>query len=377
MYKVHLYLCVAIFFSYFYVSYHRLTKRINKFFCSRTCHAYLDAVSFDSLRTVSSQLSKTLSNSAVPPKSTPSPLLHISVSMSPAAYAALQIIQFTSMPLMSVQGKEKPFGPFAQKRKNDKRNVPLLTVYAKGIQCSGLVHHDTTHVTSDAPEEATSKHTELKVSSVIDIPILQAALFAIIDSPEKKPLSSLDPRSLIWFNLSFPVCDSGRNLQAVQVLEVGLRDSALSLAAKVQQSELCSNTVLTWDDIHQHTPNTSPVQTQSERSDNTISVNIKLPYFCVQFSSPTKAIPSGEALLTDPSIVTEIAIAWKIPIANVTSAVKSVLRNKLIRDRKLLFSLLNSGLEMRCQAKVCEKVVSCVNLSDYFIHFRSMIIIHC
>ena len=219
-------------------------------------------MSFDSIDTVSGQLSKAFSNATATPKPPSSPLLHVSVSMSPAVYAALQIIQFTSMSSASVQQKDKPLGQ--KHRQNDKRNIPLLTVYAKGMQCSGLVYHDHNHITT---EEATCKHTVFKMSSIVEIPILQAALFAIVDSPQKKPVTPVtDPHSLICFNLSFPSCEPGRSFQAVHILELGLRDSSLSLTAKVQQSELCSNTVLTWTDIHNHyyTPNTSLTQSQSE-----------------------------------------------------------------------------------------------------------------
>ena len=101
-----------------------------------------------------------------------------------------------------------------------------------------------------------------------------------------------------------------------------------------------------------------------KRSDNTISVNIKLPSLWIQISSPSQATPTEATLLIDPSIVTEIAIAWKLPIANVTKAVKSLLRNKFMRDRRLLFALLNSGLEMSCQTKVCDKPYSPYN--NYF-----------
>ena len=332
--------------------FYRYVTRVDNFFTSRTCHAYLDALSFDCLGTVQSQLAKTISNAVDSHKqqTANSPLLHLSVSMSPGTYAALQVFQTStiSMPLSLPELPVKEDPP----KHRETRMSPLVTVYTSGAQCSALVYHHTRNLSRNTDQETNNAQMIVKISSKLHLPVLQAGLFSIVTVPSGTAVSSTDdPQSILNFSLCLPDCDP-QSYRVVNLVEGGLRHSSAMLTAKIVQSEWSTDPVLLWSQLH-HQHRVPSELSQSELSTNSIAVDIKMPSFSIRLNGPPKASPSQDSLLLDPSLVAEVVATWKPRVIGLAAAVDTLLKNKRHADRKLLFTLLTSAMEVASIAKVC------------------------
>ena len=237
---------------------------------------------------------------------------------------------------------------------------PLIAAYISGAQFSALVYHNSTvtNVPTQDRNQETNIQMVVKLSSKLHLPVLQAGLFSVVskigDTVDAATPDPVDPLSLLDFSLRLPEHDT-RCQRVVHIVEAGLRHTSAMLTAKIVQSEWSTNPVLLWHQLTtRRRPSTyaQPEPSQDELSTNSIAVNVRLPSVALRFNGPPKASPTLESLLLDPSLVAEVVDAWKPRVANLVTSVKSLLENKRCADRRMLLSLLSSGLETAASIKV-------------------------
>ena len=355
---------LTIVFPYRYISC------ANRFFTTRTAHLLLEAISFKAIGSVKSHLAQiqptnllTQASSALPSNQL-SPLVHFSLSLSPSTYGSVQILHTTPVPSLATPTKlasaKKPY------KEPQTLRSSVVTLYTSGVKCNALIYHHNLLVELDSQKEDTKSvpaniQMTLKVAGELQIPVLQAGLYVLTDigtssMGKSQSLGILPYHSILDFRLQLP--SSTTNLQVINIAELSLNKSSSTIAAKIIQSELSSDPVLTWSQVDAHLNEMSHLYTSqqgrndSEQSNNTIDVNIQIPSVRLQIGGPPHGIPTSADVCIDPSIVATFVQAWKPLIEDLVKASKTLWRNKIMRDRQLLLALLTGAMETATKTMV-------------------------
>lgn len=316
----------------------------NKLFVKRTAHAFLDGIKFEAMQKVNSQLSYTVvsndSSISVPSNNT-SPLVHLSVAQSPSSTCVFQM------------------GPISLDNNNkgttsDKRHSSFATVFASGIACNAMIYHHSLsvgkEVSSDGNEDSyisDNVQMTIRLAADLQLPVLQAGLFVLSDY--KEPLGIVPAHSFINFEVCLPPSIMETH-QIISIAEMSINKSSATIAAKIIQSELSSDPILTWCHVNDHLNKNINYampcfRDDSEQSHNTIAVSVDVPLVRCQVGAPCHGIPNSSDVGIDLAIVVTFIKVWKPLIEDVLLSGMIVWKNKIVRDRCLLLAMLSSALE--------------------------------
>ena len=250
------------------------------------------------------------------------------------------------------------------------------------MKCNALIYHNTCNVDlreeiepMEGGETSANIQMMLKVAGELQLPVLQAGLFAISMCPnsdkEEAPIGISPVNSFLDFHMESPPSTNWIG-KVSNVAELSMNKSIANITAKIIQSELSSNPVLMWSDVNQGIANIDGGDggdRDSEQSHNSIAVNICVPSVRLQLGGPKCGIPTPQDLCIDMSLVFAIVEVWKPLIENIIKSAKIFWRNKIIRDRQLVLSLLTAAMEVAHRSKVCilYMYILCVCSSEFLI----------
>ena len=280
--------------------------------------------------------------------------------MDSSAYGSLQILQTSKIlrPNGLAAGLKGGLGAKEVPDSDTDYRSSVLCLYTTGFQGNALVHHNSIKVNLDNSEE--NLQMTLKVAGKFCLPVLQSGLFSINFSPkgeERRAPSGISPNySFLDFTIQPSILQGGQTVSITNVAELSMNRFLLTTAAKIIQSEYSSTPILLWSDIHDDsdTPirETEDNEDQSEQTNNSLVINMSVPSVRLQLGGPKHGIPSTEELCVDSSLIYGLVEAWRPLIESLVVSVKGFWRNKIIRDRQLMLSLITAAMETTYYKKV-------------------------
>lgn len=345
------FLIIFLFFLRRYISC------VNKFFATRTAHGILEAISFESLGAVKSHLSQIspLKQSILSNQS--SPLVHFTLLSNPSSYGTIHLLHSTPIPSL--------FSPQKLSKSSQIIRSSVVTVHTSGIKCNALIYHHNVKLEKQLTETDSltsgSIQMTLKVAGDVQIPVLQAGLYVLTETSLRSDASYglLPSHSVLDFTMEVPT-DS--HLKAINIAEVTLNKLSANVTAKIIQSELSTDPILTWPHVDSHlrkkmADDSLNEISDSELSNNAIAVNINVPSVRLQIGGPSRGIPTVNDVCIDPAIIVTFVRVWKPLIEHVINSGRSLWRNKIMRDRRLLLALITSAMEGNNKPNVTVSVI--------------------
>ena len=246
-------------------------------------HSFLDVISLQTLAVVTSKYEANVQsrekhiNSL---NSTDIPLVHLSLRMDPNAIAIVQLLQCTVPQTLTRKRKAE----FASR--SDIPSHSLGNLSASRVQGNVLIYHDRSRIpTSEENYSAERNQTIIKVSCSVFLPVLQTGLFTWLNHNQqdssfmKQSRASTSP-SVLNFHLENPSynCDT---LNSKNIIEASVNGACISVTARILQSEVDTDPVLSWDsiDVLQNTFKdliSSDDVERSEVSKNSVMFNVKV-----------------------------------------------------------------------------------------------------
>ena len=371
--------------------FHRVTRNIGCFFEHQSALAILDVLSNNSRGAVQSHISKILKQKSFnpPPADSQPPLLHLSVSMAPSSFAAIQLLQAST--------KTPALPPFSKlpctSLKQIISNSSLVTLYLSGLSCKALLLaaselQQTTQTESSDPNRSNSPHhseansingstpgkaksrtllNSFKVSTDLKCPVFQIAVCALIpvgseDAISQDTLPGLSPaQSQLKFNLALPDRLEGderekKDITICNLLELGVRDANATCVAQIIHSEISEEAVLTWKNVqgyHLSDPTSRPKTDDFETKSNKVIVKISLPSLWSQLAAPHTGIPNSSTGGLDILTLSEAIDAWKPGMESLVDSAKMVLKVKTTREKRVALALLGNAAMCALCHKVC------------------------
>ena len=349
--------------------------------------AILDVLSNDSSGTVQSHISKLLKEKSFSPSPADSqpPLLHLTVSMAPTSFAAVQLLQAPQASLI-VPPFVKATHPASLKQ-----IVPhssLVTLYLSGLDCKALLviaselqqptldgnnrspHQEASSV--DGPDPGRPKSRTLlnsfKVSANVKCPVFQVAVCALVpvsgeDAAPQDTLPGLSAaQSQLNFQFSVPSSmgdgekKDTKEVTVHNLLELGVRDASVMCVAKIIHSEISEEAILTWTNVqgyHISDPTSRPKTDDFETKSNKVVVKASLPSLWSQLAAPHAGIPNHSTGGLDILTLSEAMDAWKPWVEGLIDSVKLVLKQKTAREKNVILTLLGNTAKCALCRKVC------------------------
>lgn len=309
-------------------------------------------MSFKSLGSVKSHLSHTQSTSNPTikvPSNQVSPLVYASLTLSPPYHCAIQMLHTTTISSLS-PSQDMRFGKDTEEMRSS-----VVTLFTSGIVGNAMIYHHSLDVESVSGSEenniSDNLQMTLRVAGGMEMPVLQAGLFVLAESDE--PLGISSSQSFLDFQVQLLPSKKPMH-QVINIAEMSINKSSATVAAKIIQSELSGDPVLTWTHIDTHLCNaaTPYLGDNTEQSHNTVAVCINVPLIRLQVGSPSHGVPTAGDVGIDPAIVSTFIKLWKPLIEETLEVGMNVWRNKIVCERRLLLALLTSAMEKSVQTSV-------------------------
>ncbi len=321
-------------YTYPILSFPRILESVHHWFNTRSHLAVMDALSHSCLATLRDHFTQ-LHNSDTP--ELPRPLLHLSVDMAIQSSLAIQLVQ--------VPKKMKKL-PTETTLKEITRHMTLLNIFVSGLKCHALFQ-------TSKEMGGVSKRilSSVEIVGRVNLPTIQTSICCLVPkSDANRTLLSLSPeQSQLLFEIS-----SSKDLTLCTLLEAGLKDSCLTLVAKLLTSEVHEDGVLEWNHVHQYgnIESVSPSHAEVESKNNHFMVDAVLPRVWSQVATTHTGIASSVTGGLDLLVLYEALEVWHEHIGGVVSVAGKLFSDKTSHDRHILLTIIanaarNSMLSQR------------------------------
>ena len=376
------YAVIIIVYCFMYFAY-SVTSSINDFFSHRSATSILSMLAHDGRTAVGDHLATLLKEKSFQELPTPKhPLLHLTVTMAPAAFAAIQLLQVPrKLPFVSAEPDKPTSTRPSTYLKQIAPHSSLLTIYTEGINCDVLLHTAsviqlTSHNKNNALEETEqdqqnqgrTKLDSFKISADLKCPVIQLAVCALVQGSSKTE-HTLPGLSQAQTQLNFHL----HPLQSVEadkssdggivcnLLEAGLREATATCVAEIIHSELSEEMILSWTNVQGHNlsdPLLRPKSEDCEKKNNQLVIKVSLPLFWSQIAAPYTGLANPSTGGLDVLVLMEAIEAWQVGVEHLVATVKGVIDAKTLRDRKVLLALISNAARMPVHTMV--RVNGCV-----------------
>ena len=333
---------------------------------SRTAHSFLESISFESLGAVKSHLAQISPLKQSIPSNQSSPLVHFSLSLNPYSYGTIQLLHSTPIPSL-----------FSSHKSSQVTRSSFVTIHTSGIKCNALFYHHNVTLQKQIDNDFTSGSIQmtLKIAGDLQVPVLQAGLYILTESSlhSGSSFGLLPSHSLLDFAVELPASNS--SLEVVNIAELTFSKVSTMITAKIIQSELSTDPILTWFHVDDHLQKKSlddAVQKggDSELSHNAVAININVPSVRLQIGGSSHGIPNVNDVCIDPAIIATYVRAWKPLIETVVDNIRKLWRNKVVHDRQLLLKLITCSIQPATKPMVSKIIM--LLLIIYFIDINAI-----
>lgn len=335
-----------------------VTKSLENFFRGRSAVSILNWAGFSAASNVSDQLA-----SLVAPSPSPSsaPILHLQAGMSPGCFLALQFLQ--SSPATSVKSTE-PSATLTEssvpwKLSTVHAQKSLLTVYTGAVSTDVLVltssemqegQHQQGEGAQQGEEGEGAKDKHLKAQSIkilaeLKLPVVQVNFSALVESEvSADSLPGLVPgQQQLDFSLTAP---TAARIAVCDLLEAGIKEAKMSLAAHIVHTETSQSPVLTWDSLQGAASQDAPSLESSENEAvQRVYASLSMPVLWCQLASPPCGLPHPAAGGLDILLLCDAIQVWQEPILALKESVVALLSTKTCRDKQVLLTLLTNAFQ--------------------------------
>ena len=363
---------------------YRLISSVGGYVEGRSATAILDVLSNDSHGSIKAHIAKILKEKSFSLPPAPShPLLHLSVTMAPTAFAAVQLVQ---APRDSSGLRDKPRPPSRSMQLCElAKHSSLVTLYLTGLGCTALLYTaseiqqaalNRSRVAEGEQIEATEKCKSLlssyKLSAELKCPVIQAAVCALVPAEADGKESTLPGLSALQSQLSFhyalPASQGGDcncpEMEVRDLLEAGIREASVSCVANFVHSELSEEVVLTWRNIQDYeltNETTRPSSEDYEMSNNKVVVKALVPSLWSQLAAPHTGIACHSTGGLDVLVVLEAVEAWQGSVERLVKLATSVVQRKALREKRVILTLLNNATRSSLYHKVSLLPLLCIS----------------
>ena len=350
--SVHVQFCASI------IKYFPPLSAVNSvetFFSGRSAVSVLNWAMFPASYSVTNQLEQQLPSLAIPSTAPSTLLLHANLTMTPASYLAIQLLQSSSAISATPPDLSDPKIP--DKLSEIRAHKSLVTLYTSGMVANFLVR-STTGQQSDSntgvqpnvgmePECAAMEGKAVHIAAEVKCPVVQANVAALV---EKKMVDEHFPglvsaqQQLDFTLVTTPTNGRSPDMEVRDLLEAGLKDVGVSVAACVLHSTTTTAPVLTWEALQ--TPTQPAVSRPAQDvKDNQVYLNLHLPVVWCELASPPCGVPHPSAGGLDILLLQDAASAWQSPVQGVQQKVAALIRSKASRDKQVWLTLFSNAVQ--------------------------------
>lgn len=295
---------------------------MHHWFNTRSHLAVMDAISHSCIATLRdhfTQLHKSETSEL------PRPLLHLSVDMALASSLAVQLVQVPKK-VNKLQTETT--------LKEITRHITLLNIFVSGLKCHALFQ-------TSKEVGGVSKRILSSVDVVgrVNLPTIQTSICCLVPkSDANKTLSTISPeQSQLLFELS-----PSKDITVCTLLEAGLKDSCLTLVAKLLTSEIHEDAVLEWSNVQQYgnMENLVSPSVALESKNNHFMVDAVVPRLWSQVATTHTGLASSVTGGLDLLILYEALEAWQEHVRGVASLAEQIFVDKANHDRRVLLTIV-------------------------------------
>ena len=379
-----------------------MTKSLETFFQGRSAISILNWASFSVASGVSGQLDSLVPHHQSHTSSSSAPILHLKVCMSPGSFLAFQLLQ-SSLPTSMKTAEPSTEPSLPKKLSVIHAHKSLLTLYTSAVDTDVLVLSS-----SDAtlPGEGTQpegpwqgegpqqreepsqgkepsskvKTRSIKILAELKFPVVQANFSALVESEVAADhLPGLAPvQQQLDFSLVAPTTANSSappRMVVCDLLEAGVKDAGVSLAAHVVNSNTNHHPVLLWDHLEATaSPHTPDCDSSANEATQHVYTSVSVPVLWCQLASPPCGLPDPAAGGLDILLLCDAVQAWKPPTLALRDSIMAVLSTKACRDRQVLLTLITNAVQS--QPLLVDKPSSPV-LAELSVQYRNTIVFSC
>jgi hypothetical protein len=214
----------------------------------------------------------------------------------------------------------------------------------------------------------------IKVLAELKFPVMQANFSALVESElSADRLPGLVPgQQQLDFGLT-----TGTTSGAVTVcdlLEAGIKEARMSLAAHVLRSETNSSPILTWDSLQASHQSPLPIHSLENEAAQHVHVSLCVPVLWCQLASPPCGLPDPAAGGLDVLLLHDAIRVWQDPIVALKESILALLKTKTCRDQQVMLTLITNAVQN--QPMVADKPYSPI-LAELSVHYRNTVLFSC
>ena len=328
----------------FLVFFCSIIQSTKSFFESRSAMSVLNSTSFASAMNVFDLLSnqQQAQSTPTPPTDRSVPLLSLHLNMSPAAYVAVQLLQHSPPQKAAFLETSLP-----GQLKEVISHKSLLTAYLSEASTSVLLH---TPSEAHPVSAGDGKAGCVKMAAKLKCPVVQVNLSALVSAGHScTALPGLvSAQQQLSFNLVPPSKDAKPDFVLCDLLEAGVKDATVSVAASIATSRLDSNAILSWDYVENERDSVYTDERGHTGSEpggggkcNVLAVDVSVPLLWSQLAAPQCGLAQPSSGGLDLLILSQAVEAWENQVQILLQSVDAMLQSKTQRDKQILLTLIS------------------------------------
>lgn len=332
-------------------------QSVKGFFESRSAMSVLNSTSFATSLNISNLLASQQATQSTCPPDPPdinnsAPLLGVHLNMwETSAFVAVQLLQHA--PPRKVTSVDHFPGVLEEVIPHKS----LLTVYLSGVSADVLLY---TFSEMHGIAPATSRVSSVKVAAKLNLPVAQVNLCALVSAAANScsALPGLVPaQQQLNFSLLLPSKIVQPEFVLCDLLEAGIKDSNLSVAASIVTSKLDTEAVLSWEHIKKGGSDVSLDGHAATRCDsgegknNELMVDMSVPLLWSQLAAPQCGLAQLSSGGLDLLIVCEAVCAWEDKVRTLCQSLTALLQSKAQRDKQVLLTMISIAAKSQSLSK--------------------------
>ena len=345
-----------------------MVQSVKEFVAERSAMAILNVTSFMTAQGISSLISSV----DEPAQSTTSPsdsggvapLVGIHLSMSSTAFIAVQLLQHA--PSRRI--------PYYDQRSNLLQEIvphrSLMTLYLSGANAHVLLSES--HKSAPPNNQVSSVHVAVKGKCAV----LQLNLSALV--PVEHGCSTLPGLVVAQQQLDFSLLPPSSHSEQLcfalhDLLEVGLKELTVSVAASIITSSVQSTAVVSWDQVVRDGCTETDCGDDcgsTEEMNNVLGVKFSVGSLWSQIAAPQCGLAQPSSGGLDLLIVMEAIQVWQDRLPRLVSCVQELVQAKAHRDKHVLLTLVSIAARTQSLGKpfnpVLHKVAAAYRKSVWF-----------